>query len=39
MNRNEILKNIDIDSINELIKLEAEIDRQRKRPVGAKADA
>ncbi len=39
MNRNEILKNIDIDSINELIKLEAEIDRHRKRPVGAKADA
>ena len=39
MNRNEILKSIDIDSINELIRLEAEIDRQRKRPVGATADA
>ncbi|MDO4559463.1 MAG: hypothetical protein Q4C86_00820 [bacterium] len=36
INRNEILKNIDIDSINELLRLEAEIDRQRKRPVGAK---
>lgn len=36
INRNEILKNIDIDSINELLRLEAEIERQRKRPVGAK---
>lgn len=34
MNRNEVMKNIDIDSMNELMRLEAEIERERKRRPG-----
>ncbi|MBR4400111.1 MAG: hypothetical protein IKT09_00310 [Synergistes sp.] len=31
MNRNEVLKNINLDSMNELMRLEAEIERERKK--------
>ncbi|MEG1603261.1 MAG: hypothetical protein RR340_06575 [Cloacibacillus sp.] len=32
-NRNEILKNLDLDSINELLRLESEIELQNKKPI------